>query len=281
MFGWIVPLSYTVLDFYLLQKNFFIIITDSISLLVMSFQLSLSSWFSLRKFNAYRNLSISSSLSNMLAYNCWQCYLVIIYLCFISYNFFYFIIYFGHFLNKAGLTVNNLSLIKKKTALEDFHIFYFCLISDWFPPWFSLVPSFCWCWVLFIPLFLIPLEGRLTFCFHFSLFLEVGHCKLIAYNCFCCHSPWRRKWQLVPVFLPGEFHGQWSQQATVLGVTKNQPHLSNWAHRFLKVVNFFQFFSRYILTSSLISLLIHWFWVASYIVSICLSFTIFHPMIDF
>ena len=93
----------------------------------------------------------------MLAYNCLQCYLVIIYLCFISYNFFYFIIYFGHFLNKADLTVNNLSLIKKKTALEDFHIFYFCLISDWFPPWFSLVPSFCWCWVLFIPLFLIPL----------------------------------------------------------------------------------------------------------------------------
>ena len=22
--------------------------------------------------------------------------------------------------------------------------------------------------------------------------------------------PWSRKWQPVPVFLPGEFHGQWS-----------------------------------------------------------------------
>lgn len=67
----------------------------------------------------------------MLAYNCLQCYLVIIYLCFISYNFFSFIIYFGHFLNKADLTVNNLSLIKKKQLLKIFifSIFVWSLIG--------------------------------------------------------------------------------------------------------------------------------------------------------
>ena len=32
--------------------------------------------------------------------------------------------------------------------------------------------------------------------------------------------PWRRKWQLAPVFLPGEFHGQRSWRATVHGVRK-------------------------------------------------------------
>ena len=31
--------------------------------------------------------------------------------------------------------------------------------------------------------------------------------------------PWRRKWQLTPVFLPGKSHGQ---RATVHGVTKIQ-----------------------------------------------------------
>ena len=32
--------------------------------------------------------------------------------------------------------------------------------------------------------------------------------------------PWRRKWQLAPVFLPGEFHGQRSWRATVHEVVK-------------------------------------------------------------
>ena len=34
--------------------------------------------------------------------------------------------------------------------------------------------------------------------------------------------PWRRKWQLTPVFLPGESHGQRAWWATVLGVTKSR-----------------------------------------------------------
>ena len=42
--------------------------------------------------------------------------------------------------------------------------------------------------------------------------------------------PWRRKWQLTPVFLPGKSHGQRSQWATVHGPvwTKSQTRWSNW-----------------------------------------------------
>ena len=34
-------------------------------------------------------------------------------------------------------------------------------------------------------------------------------------------TPWRRKWQPTPVFLPGKSHGQWAWWATVHGVTKS------------------------------------------------------------
>ena len=37
--------------------------------------------------------------------------------------------------------------------------------------------------------------------------------------------PWRRKWQLTPIFLPGEFHGQRSLAGYSLWVTKNRIHL--------------------------------------------------------
>ena len=33
--------------------------------------------------------------------------------------------------------------------------------------------------------------------------------------------PWRREWQPTPVFLPGEFHGVASRQATVHGVAES------------------------------------------------------------
>ena len=40
---------------------------------------------------------------------------------------------------------------------------------------------------------------------------------------------WRRKWQPIPVFLPGEFHGQRSLAGyTVHGVTKSQTQLSDY-----------------------------------------------------
>ena len=31
---------------------------------------------------------------------------------------------------------------------------------------------------------------------------------------------WRREWQPTPVFLPGEFHGQWSLVGHIHGVAK-------------------------------------------------------------
>ena len=39
--------------------------------------------------------------------------------------------------------------------------------------------------------------------------------------------PWRRKWQLTPVFLPGKFHGQ--RNLVAQGVAKSQTRLSNRA----------------------------------------------------
>ena len=39
-------------------------------------------------------------------------------------------------------------------------------------------------------------------------------------------DPWRRKWQPIPVFLPGESHEQRSWWATAHGVTKSQTQLS-------------------------------------------------------
>ena len=42
--------------------------------------------------------------------------------------------------------------------------------------------------------------------------------------------PWRRAWQLTPVFLPGEPHGQSCGWATVPGVAKSQTRLSDLAH---------------------------------------------------
>ena len=38
---------------------------------------------------------------------------------------------------------------------------------------------------------------------------------------------WRRKWQPIPVFLPGESHGQRSLVGTVHGVAKSQTRLSD------------------------------------------------------
>ena len=38
--------------------------------------------------------------------------------------------------------------------------------------------------------------------------------------------PGRREWLPIPVFLPGEFHGQWAWQATVHGVEKSQTWLN-------------------------------------------------------
>jgi len=44
-------------------------------------------------------------------------------------------------------------------------------------------------------------------------------------------TPWRRKWQSTPVFLPGKFHEQRSLVGYIVhGVAKSQTWLNNWAH---------------------------------------------------
>ena len=46
--------------------------------------------------------------------------------------------------------------------------------------------------------------------------------------------PWRRKWQLTPVFLPRRPHGAW--HATVHGLTKSWTWLSDWTTRAIAAV---------------------------------------------
>ena len=43
-------------------------------------------------------------------------------------------------------------------------------------------------------------------------------------------TPWRRKWQPTPVFLPGESHGERSLAGYSPGVTKNQSQLNYYYH---------------------------------------------------
>ena len=42
--------------------------------------------------------------------------------------------------------------------------------------------------------------------------------------------PWSRKWQLIPVFLPGKFHGEESGKLQSMG-SQSQTQLTDWAHR--------------------------------------------------
>ena len=72
-----------------------------------------------------------------------------------------------------------------------------------------------------------------------SLFYSIGlpwwlswwrvclQCGRPRFNPWVRKIPWRRKWQPISVFLPGEFHGQKAWWATVQGVTKSQTWLSD------------------------------------------------------
>ena len=46
--------------------------------------------------------------------------------------------------------------------------------------------------------------------------------KKHGFNPWVGKIPWRRAWQLTPVFLPGKSHGQGSLVGTVHGVAKSQ-----------------------------------------------------------
>ena len=56
--------------------------------------------------------------------------------------------------------------------------------------------------------------------------------KRFGFETWVGKTPWSRKWQPTPVFLPGKFHGQRSLAATVERVTEHQMWLTDWAEIF-------------------------------------------------
>ena len=52
-------------------------------------------------------------------------------------------------------------------------------------------------------------------------------CGRPGFNPWIRKISWRRKWQPIPVLLPGKFHGWRASWATVNGVAKSQIQLSN------------------------------------------------------
>ena len=75
-----------------------------------------------------------------------------------------------------------------------------------------------------------------------SLFIEMGfqgvsvvkesacQCRRCRFNPWVRKIPWRRKWQLTPVFLPGESHGQRSLLGYRPWGCKERTYLSDWVH---------------------------------------------------
>ena len=54
---------------------------------------------------------------------------------------------------------------------------------------------------------------------------NVGGIRDVEFDPWVKKIPWKRKWQLTPVFLPGKSHGWW---ATIYGVSKSQTPLSDF-----------------------------------------------------
>ena len=55
---------------------------------------------------------------------------------------------------------------------------------------------------------------------------QCRRCKRLGFHPWVGKLPWRRKWQLTAVFLPGKFHGQRNLWPAVHGVTKSRRWLS-------------------------------------------------------
>ena len=136
-----------------------------VSLAVISlFKLSVSSWFGLGRLYVSGNSSISSVLSNLLAYNCSYYSLMILYLCdnccysssFISY-------FIGVlFLGEPGLEVCWFCLSFQKTSSWLYWSFLLFFWSIYFlSDLYYFLPS-----ADFV-LFLTPLDGRLDWDFYF------------------------------------------------------------------------------------------------------------------
>ena len=58
---------------------------------------------------------------------------------------------------------------------------------------------------------------------------QCKRCRKCRFSPLVGKIPWRKKRQPIPVFLPGESHGQRSLWAMVHGVSKSQIRLSDWA----------------------------------------------------
>ena len=59
---------------------------------------------------------------------------------------------------------------------------------------------------------------------------QYRRCKRPRFDAWVRKIPWKRKWQPIPVFLPGKFHDRGAWQATVHGATKNWTQLSTHTH---------------------------------------------------
>ena len=59
-----------------------------------------------------------------------------------------------------------------------------------------------------------------------NLFLILLHLNQSVVLVRILASPWRRKWQLTPVFLPGQSHGQRTLAGYIHGVTKSWTRLT-------------------------------------------------------
>ena len=157
MFGVIHLCKCLVLDFFL-DGSFYI--TDSLSLLIGLFIFSISSWFNFGRLYISKNLSISSRLSILLAYNCSNLFWSFV---FLSYHFellFNFWFYPGPLSFCLPKSLSILFIFSKNQLLVSLIFFFYFLIS------ISFIHS-----LIFIISFLLLALG--FFCSSFS-------------NCFRC-----------------------------------------------------------------------------------------------
>ena len=76
-------------------------------------------------------------------------------------------------------------------------------------------------------------------------------CRRLEFDPWVGKIPWRRKWLLTPVFLPGEFHGQRSLGATVHGAAKSWTWLSDFHFPGVQVSKFC--ITKYVFLSFMVS----------------------------
>ena len=79
--------------------------------------------------------------------------------------------------------------------------------------------------------------------------------KRLGFDPWVGKIPWSRKWQLVPVFLPGKFPAQRNLPGYVHRVAKNQTRLSDWATERAHTHNIIILYKIYIQVSLIVSII--------------------------